>query len=153
MPSGSHQIIPEREERLCEVSLHTPRLVMNIVIMGIIGRQFFERVPGDVVSAMIVDSLHGRQSKEDHCLSSAHARDEVGKARAESITDKTLKRMIVKRTVGIRGLQAVMTTVKIAVAPFRGVHQAMQEVLPRIDDGNRDSKLYHRVEDMVDDSG
>lgn len=76
-PSSPKQIIPESRERLCKIRLHPPRLMMNIMIMSVVAGEPLERVPRNIITAMIINGLDCRQSEQQHGLSGAHAREKV----------------------------------------------------------------------------
>ena len=46
---------------------------MNVVVCSIVASQMLERIPGQCVSAVVVDSLDGGADEEEDTLLHAHA--------------------------------------------------------------------------------
>ena len=76
IPTGVEQTIPESEERLGEVGLDTPALVVNVMVGGIVGCEMLQRVPRERIAAVIVHGLDRRASEEPHGLANGHPRSQ-----------------------------------------------------------------------------
>lgn len=100
------------EERLREVGLDAPALVMNVVVSGVVGEDPVNRVPREGVAAVIKHGLHSRPGKEPYRLAHSHACEQVREARAKGVHDEALERVVVEGTIGVRHVEAVVARVK-----------------------------------------
>lgn len=107
-PLGSHEPVPEDEERLGEVGLDAPALVVDVMVGRIVGRQVLQRIPGECVSAVVVDSLDGGEREEPHALAVGHTGGEERDARACSVQKESLNRVVIERPERVRYIEAVM---------------------------------------------
>ena len=67
-PHGTQESVPEGEERLAEVRLDAPALVMHVMVSGVVARQVLDGIEGEGVAAVVVDSFDGAESEEPHGL-------------------------------------------------------------------------------------
>lgn len=77
--------IPNREEWLREIRLDAPALMMNVVVSGIVAANMLQRIPGQSITAVVVDGLNGAASKEAHSLTGGHAGSFISKRGSECI--------------------------------------------------------------------
>lgn len=63
-PHSPKRTIPKRKERLAEIGLDAPALVMHIMITSVIRGQMLERVPWESVAAVIVDGFESAAGEE-----------------------------------------------------------------------------------------
>ena len=75
--------------------LDTPALVMDIMISGIIRRNALERIPGQSITTMIIDSLDCRTSEKPHSLAGAHSSKLESNTSSKRVQKKTFERMII----------------------------------------------------------
>ncbi|CAG7920329.1 unnamed protein product [Penicillium olsonii] len=57
IPLGAEHAIPKDEERLGEVGLDTPALVVDVVVSCIVGCKVLQRIPGELVATVVIDGL------------------------------------------------------------------------------------------------
>lgn len=101
-PHGAQKLIPEGEERLREVGLNAPALVVDIVVQGVVRGDELEGIQGEGVATVVVDGLDGGTGEEPHGLADAHASDEVGNSGAKSVQEKALNGVVVESAVCVR---------------------------------------------------
>jgi hypothetical protein len=65
--------VPTDKVRLAEIVLQPAYPVMRVVVRRIVRKEALERVERQRVSAVVVDCLERRQSKQDHRLSDSHS--------------------------------------------------------------------------------
>lgn len=81
-PLGAEDTVPEGEERLAEVCLDAPALVVHVVVAGVVAREALEGVEWQGVAAVVVDCLERAACEEAHPLPGTHPRDLEGQASA-----------------------------------------------------------------------
>ena len=74
---------------------------MNVMIIGIVAEDELQRIQGQAISAMIIDSLHSREHKQDSCLADSHHRKRLSNHCSKRIQEEALEWMIVKRAIGV----------------------------------------------------
>lgn len=112
LPLCVEEAVPEDEERLGEVGLDAPALMVDIVIGSIVGGEMLERIPGEGISAMVINSLDGRTSEKPHGLAVSHTGNQEADTCTRSIQKEALNRVVVEGTESVRHIEAVMTRVK-----------------------------------------
>lgn len=144
-----------------EILLDPKLLVMNIVIRRIVtfkkkGRpvrlirqgkkverkkgwkrrteEVLKRVKGKGETAMIIDGLGGRDTKEDGGLSDRHAGDQMSDDGTQGIENEALEGMVVKCAKGVRTVETMMNRVNVLVEELVDVEGAVPEVLPGVED-------------------
>lgn len=145
--------VPKGEEGLGKVGLDAPGLVVNVVVGGIVVGDELEGVPGKGVAAVVVNGLHGGKGEEAGALEGGHAGNFETNTGAESVEEKALKGVVVEGPVGVGDVETVMTRVESGVEPTVHVHQAMQEVLPGVENEDGDEELQSGDENVVDEAG
>jgi len=135
-PPGVEDTVPEDEERLAEVGLDAPALVVDVVVGGVVAGDALQRIPWQSVSAVVVDGLDGGKGEEEHALAGIHEGDFVGQTGAESVEEKSFKGVVVQSAVRVWDVESVVTGVESDIQPLVHVHSTMQEVLPCIDDND-----------------
>lgn len=65
LPHGAQPFIPDGEERLGEICLDAPTLMVDIMVRGVVACDVLQWVPWERVSAVIIDSLGGAKDKEE----------------------------------------------------------------------------------------
>lgn len=106
------ECVPEGEEWLGEIGLDAPGLVVDIVVLGVITSNELEGIPGEGVSAVVINGLDGGEGEEACALTKGHAGGLKGNAGAKGVKKEALKRMVVKGTVGVWDVEAVMSRVE-----------------------------------------
>lgn len=112
LPLGVEEAVPEDEEGLGEVRLDAPALMVNIVISGIVGGEVLQRIPGEGVSAVVVDGLDGRAGEEPHGLAVGHTGNQEANARTSGIQKETLNGVIVESTESVGNVETMVTRVE-----------------------------------------
>ena len=123
------------------------------MVAGIVTSEVLERVKRQRVAAMVVYSLDHAASEETDPLSDTHAREFEREASAEGLKDEAFQGVVVEGAVGVGDVQTVVAGVKGRVEVVRGVHEAVEEVLPCIEDDNCEAELKGGDEVMEDDLG
>lgn len=111
-PLSAKQTVPEDKERLGEVGLDTPALVMNVVVGGVVGGKMLEWIPGEGIATVIVDSFDGRHCKEPHGLAGTHTGDQESNTSASRIQEESLNWVVVEGTESIWNVKTVVAGVK-----------------------------------------
>lgn len=75
--------------------------MVNIVIVCIVPEEELQRVEPEAISAMVVNGLHGPESKEKRRLTNGHARQALRENRAHRVQKKSLQWMVVLCTEGV----------------------------------------------------
>lgn len=86
---------------------------MDIVVRSVVAGDVLKRVPGQCVSAMIVDCLHGAANIEQNGHARRHHADFVSQPCARGVQNETLHRMVVKRAVCVWHVEAVVTSMPV----------------------------------------
>ena len=108
LPLRVEEAIPESEERLGEVGLDTPALMVNVVISSIVGGDVLQRIPWESITAMVVDGFDSGESKEQHALTAGHPRNQVPDASTRSIQQKPFDRVVVQSTERVGYVETVV---------------------------------------------
>lgn len=114
LPHGTENSIPGGEEGLGEVGLDAPALVVDVVVSGIVAGDVLQGVPGQRVSAVVVDRLHHAADKEEHALARGHEGALVGDGRTESVEHETLDGVVVEGAVGVGNVETVVTSMPLS---------------------------------------
>lgn len=61
-------MIPENEERLREVVLDPPALVVHVVKQSVVWGQHLERIPGEMIARMIINGFDRSEDEEENGL-------------------------------------------------------------------------------------
>ena len=77
----------------------------------VVGNQL-QGVPGERITAVVVNGLDGRKGKEAHALQRRHARHLEANARAEGVEQEALKWVVVQGAISIGHIQTVVTGVE-----------------------------------------
>lgn len=107
---------------------------MNVMIVCIVPEEELQRVEPEAISAMVVNGLHGPESKQKRRLTDGHARHALREERAHRVHQKSLQWMVVLRTEGVWNVQPVMHRVEVTIQEFARVEEPVKEILPSIDD-------------------
>ena len=119
MPHSPQELVPEGEEGLREIGLDAPALVVDIMVRSVVAGDTLERVPGERVSAVVVDSLDGRRSEKYQTLSSSHAGKLERDTRSQGIEKEALKPVVVQSAVSIGHIEAVVARVECCYRKMR----------------------------------
>lgn len=111
-PLRAKKTIPEDEERLGEIGLDTPALVVDVMVSGVVGGEMLQWIPGEGIATVIIDSLDSREGEEPHGLAVSHAGDQESNSSASRIQEESLNRVVVESTEGIWNIETVMTGVE-----------------------------------------
>lgn len=121
------------EEGLREVALDTDDLVVDVMVVCIVPEQRLQGIEGQAVPAMIVDGFEGRESEEERCLADGHETDGLGESGTDAVEEEAFERVVVESAEGVRHVKSVMCLVELLVKPLVYVEQAVEEVLPGVD--------------------
>ena len=121
------------EPGLREIRLDADNLMMYIVVIGRVAAEPLERVEREAVPAVVVDGLAGGEDEEEHGLADREARDGLGQQGAERVEQEALDGVVVERAVGVGDVQPVVDRVQVLVEEPALVHEAVEEVLPRVE--------------------
>lgn len=99
---GAEDAVPEGEEGLGEIGLDSPGLVVDVVIGSIVACDELERIPGELVATVVVNSLDGREAEEQGALANVHARKLETDASTKAIEEEALKGVVVEGAIGVR---------------------------------------------------
>jgi len=124
--------------------------MMHVVISGVVRCDMLQRIPWESISAVVVDSLYSRASKEPHTLPNGHACHQISQASTERVQQKPLNWMVIERAESVGHIKSMMARVQGSVQPFVHVHRAMQEVLPSINDKDCNEELHSGNDERVD---
>lgn len=112
-PAGAKEAVPEGEERLGEVVLDSPALMVDIVVSGVVPSQLLEGVPRESVAAVVIDRLDSGEGEVQHGLSGAHHSGEIPNPGASSVEEESLDWVIVQSTKRIWYIESMMTRMEI----------------------------------------
>lgn len=107
---------------------------MNVVIISVVRCHELERIKGNAISAVVVDSLEGGQGEEDHRLAGGHKCACFSEDRSNGIEKKALDGVVIERSESVWDIKAMVPRVEVPVQPFIDMHPAMKEILPCIDE-------------------
>lgn len=105
---------------------------MDVMVVGVVCEDNLEGIKGQFVSTMIVNGLHCRDRKEEHCLSCGHSSQKLCNTSTERVEEEPFERVVVERAEGVRDVKPVMNRVKGLVQVSVIVHSSMEKVLPCI---------------------
>lgn len=106
------QAVPEGEERLGEVGLDAPVLVVDVVIGCVVASDELQRIPGERVAAVVIDSLDGRQGEKPYALAHRHESRLEGETCTNSIEKEALKGVVVQGAICVGNVESVVSRVK-----------------------------------------
>lgn len=112
LPLGVEEAVPEDEEGLGEIALDAPALMVNIVVGGIVRGEVLQRIPGEGVSAVVINGLDGRAGEEPHGLAVGHPGNQEANTCTSGIQKETLNGVVVESTESVRDVEAVVTRVE-----------------------------------------
>ena len=104
--------------------------MVDIMIVGVIPKEYLERVERKTIPAVVIDSLHSREREEEGRLPDGHERDGRRDRSAEGVQDETLNWVVVQSTVGVRNVETVVPRMEVSVEELVDVKGAVPEVLP-----------------------
>lgn len=93
----------------------TTDLMVDIVEICVVVCEQLKRIPGQLVTTVIINSLESCQDEEEGCLSSAETRYGFAHSASETIKQETLDRMVIQCSESIRHVKPVMYAVKISI--------------------------------------
>lgn len=82
------------------------------MVGGIVARDELKRVPGEGISAVVINGLDGRKGEETGALEQRHARHLESDASTKGVEKEALNRVVVKGTIGIRDVETVVSGVE-----------------------------------------
>ena len=65
------------------------RRTVDVVVVGVVPKEMLHRIPRKRKATVVVDGLPGRERKEEHRLSSCHARATLSEDAPERVEDET----------------------------------------------------------------
>ena len=104
------------------------------MVKRIIIRQELQRVPREPEAGMVIDRLDSAERKEPHPLADTQARTLEREQRADGILEEAFQGVVIERAEGAGDVEPMVADVEGAVEVGGGVHGAMDEVLPGIDE-------------------
>ena len=109
-------------------------LVVNVVVVGVVGADKLQRVPGEPVPAVVVDGLQRGNTKEEHGFASGKVRNPFRDPRTDSVKEEALEWVVVQSTERVRNVEPVVVGVELLVEEGVHMHRTVKEVLPGVDD-------------------
>lgn len=143
-PLRAEPAVPADQEGLREVGLDAPALVVHVVVDSVVPENLLERIPRERVAAVVIDRFHGAEAEEDHSSAQAHPRELVCQTGADGVHEQALEGMVVQRAERVGDVETVVTGMESSVEPLALVHEAVQEVLPGIEDKDGDAQTHGR---------
>lgn len=119
LPLGSIELVPKDEERLREVRLDTPSLMMDIVVGTIVCEQLLQWIPRQRVPAMITHCLQVCEREEEQYLACVQPSKFCGQASADCVHHETFHWVIVDGAICVWNVQFMMTGVELVCAVLR----------------------------------
>lgn len=107
---------------------------MQVVVVDVVGKEALERIPREVVAAVVVDRLGRRDAKEQDGLPGRHARARLGHDGSERVHDEAFDGVVVQGAERVGDVEAVVDRVDVLVEELVGVKVAMDGVLPSVED-------------------
>lgn len=107
---------------------------MDVVIVRRIPTDHLQRVPGQVVSAVIIDGLACREQEEKRGLADCQTRESFGECGTQGVEKESFDWVIVERAKRVWDVKPVVYRVKVLVEELVDVHAAMEEILPCVQD-------------------
>lgn len=108
IPHRTKYSVPECEEWLREIRLDSPALVMDVVVSCIVTCDVLQGVPGQCVTAVVINRLDGRGCEEDHSLARRHPSNQVRNASSKCIEEETFERVIIERSISVWDVKSVV---------------------------------------------
>lgn len=136
------------EEGLAEISFDTELLVVDIMVSGAVGENNLKGVPGELIAAVVVHSLHGGEHKQNEVLTITEPNCNAGNTSAKGVEQKSLGERVVKSTKSVRNIEAVVNRVHVAVGPLVVMHKPVQHILPSVDYEKGDQQSERREHPM-----
>jgi len=115
------------------------------MVLRVVPKDSLERVPPDLVPAMIIDRLDRAHGEQDDTLPDGHPRCRMSQHGTEGIEEESFERMVVERSESIWNVKFVVDRVEVAVEERNGVEQPMEKVLPSVHDeagAHRKERLF-----------
>lgn len=82
--------------------------MVDVVVFSVVTGQMLERIPRQLVSAMVVDSFDSGHCEEPHALTCCHEGALVRNGCTERIKKEAFKGVVVKGTECIRDVETVV---------------------------------------------
>jgi len=122
------------KEWLREIAFDTDDLMVNVMIICVVPEHHLQRIKGQAVSAVIIDCFEGRKGKEEGCLADGHEAKSLGKGGPDAVEEEALERVVVECAEGVGNVKTVMRLVELFVKKLVDVKQAVEEILPGVND-------------------
>lgn len=119
------------------------------LLVGIVLEETLQRVEGEIVAAMVVNSLQRREGEEGESTTVTHAADQERQASTDTVHQEALEGMIVEGAKGIGHIEAVMARVEMLVKIRHVVEQAVEEILPCVEECHGDKEADKRLDVKV----
>lgn len=85
---------------------------MHIMVAGVVAGEMLKGIPRECIPAMIVYCFERSACEKAEALTSRHSSDFECDRGPEDVEEETFERMVVKRTVGVGDVEAVVAGVK-----------------------------------------
>lgn len=82
--------------------------MVDVVVGGIVGRDFLKGVPRKLIAAMVIDCLDCRHREEPHALTGRHHSGQESHTRTGCIKQETFDWMVVQSTESVRDIKAMV---------------------------------------------
>lgn len=102
---------------------------------------------------MVVDSLQGREGEEDQGTTVTHATEKEGQRGSNTVHQKALEGVVVKGAKGVGDIEAVVTRVEVLVEIWHVVEEAVEEVLPCVEEAHGEEEAGGGLKVIVGDVG
>ena len=127
--------------------------MVHVVVAGVVAGKVLKRIERQRVAAMVVYSLDRAAGEETHPLSGSHAGEFEREASAKGVKEEAFKGVVVEGAVGVRDVQTVVAGVEGCVEVAGGMHKAVEEVLPCVEDDDCEAELEEGDKVMEDRFG
>lgn len=82
------------------------------MVGSVVVRDELQGVPGESVTAVVVDGLDGGKGKEGHALSDGHTGELEGYGSADGVEEEALEGMVVESAIGVGDVETVVARVE-----------------------------------------
>lgn len=134
----------------CDETVHSISKERDLLVSVVVEKSL-EWVEGQVVSAVIINGLQGREGEEDQGTTVTHAAEKEGQRGSNTVHQEALKGMVVKGAKRVGDIETVMARVEVLVKIWNVVEEAVEEVLPCVEEAHGDKEADAGLDVKVGD--
>lgn len=108
--------------------------MMNVVIVRRIPADHLQRVPGQIIPAMVINGFACREEEKECGLADSQTGEGLGERSTQRVEEEALEGVVVESAERVRDVESVVYRVKVLVEEFVDVHGTMEEILPCVHD-------------------